>query len=205
VIADQYLRTVNNRLSTVVNEATVDRRYEIIQQLTVGQTVAQTASCWLNFPLWATGEKYHTVLATDEFFTYAEGADQQQQLIQTVVAAAQQRLIVTVRDFKNSHRDELNNHVVFHQQGRTVMVTDTVQPHAEDRQQWMHDTYIVDHTAHSPATVQHVGTVQRRAVYFKQLAKFCFDAGCRSFQVLANVLYRPVAKTHVEHVIVVDW
>jgi hypothetical protein len=37
------------------------------------------------------------------------------------------------------------------------------------------------------------------------MAKFCFDAGCTSFRVVPNILFKPIFKSHVEHVVVVDW
>ena len=205
MIADQYLQTINDCLSTVVHSDTVDRRYEFIKKSIVGQSVAQTASCWLKYPQIVRGKKYHTVLATDEFFTYNASADQQQHSIETVIAATQQRLIITVRDFKNSHRHELCNHYVIQQDQHTLLINETARSSSEDRQAWDHDAYLIFHPQNQPVTVQHVGTVQRRAVYFKQLAKFCFDASCKSFQVLPNVLFKPILKNHVEHVIVVDW
>jgi hypothetical protein len=205
VIADQYLHFLTNLLSTVVNQNIVDKRYETVQNLIVGQRVAQTAGCWLTHTSLQLGQKYHTVLATDEFFTYANSAEQQQRNIESVVACTQQRLIITVRDFKNSHRHELCNHQVINHNQHTWIINETAKPSTEDRQAWSHDAYVVSHQAPNPASVEHIGSVQRRAVYFKQLAKFCFDAGCSSFRVLPNQLFKPIFKSHVEHVVVVDW
>jgi dihydrodipicolinate synthase/N-acetylneuraminate lyase len=73
----------------------------------------------------------------------------------------------------------------------------------EDRQAWDHSTFVIDHA--DDTTVNYLGPVKRRAVYFKQLAKFCFDAGCKQFQVLPNIMFKPPFKKHTEHIIIVDF
>jgi hypothetical protein len=203
VNASQYLQKFHACLASVVDKNTVAKRYDFILNQIVGSQVAQTSSCWLSYPVLETGKKYHTVLATDEYFTYTTQA-QQQQLIETVIAATEQRLIVTVRDFKNSNRYELGNNFSINQPDQSIIITENTRSDgSEDRQAWQHDTYIITHA--QDIKLQHVGTVNRRAVYFKQMAKFCFDAGCTSFRVIPNILFKPIFKSHVEHVVVVDW
>lgn len=204
MIALQYLQKLHQCLAAVKDTAAVAKHYEFIQSQVVGSSVAKTASCWLDLPLLDTTKKYHTVLATDEYFTYSSLASQQK-LIETVIACTHQRLIITVRDFKNSSRYDLANHYAVNQSNNSVIVSENTRPTSEDRQAWLHDTFLIHHDHVGDATLQHIGTVSRRAVYFKQLAKFCFDAGCKTFKVLPNVLFKPLFKNHIEHVIVVDW
>lgn len=204
VNASQYLQKLHECLVTVKDTPTVTKHYEFIQSQIVGSTVAKTASCWLDLPLLDTAKKYHTVLATDEYFTYSS-LTSQQKLIETVIACTQQRLIVTVRDFKNSNRYDLTNNFAVNQAATSLIVSENIRSAADDRQGWFHDTFLIHHDHAGETTVQHIGTVSRRAVYFKQLAKFCFDAGCKTFRVIPNVLFKPLFKNHIEHVIVVDW
>lgn len=204
MIASQYLQKLHDRLATAKDATAVAKHYEFIQKQIVGTSVAQTASCWLDFPLLDTTKRYHTVLATDEYFTYASQTSQQK-LIETVIASTQKRLIITVRDFKNSPRYELANTFAVNDAHESTVISENIRPMSEDRQSWLHDTFVIAHDHSGPCAVEHFGTVSRRAVYFKQLAKFCFDAGCSSFRVLPNVLYKPMFKNHVEHVIVVEF
>lgn len=204
MVAFQYLQDLHDSLATVLETSTVAKRYEFIQNQIVGSSVAQTASCWLDYPTVDNNVRYHTVLATDEYFTYST-QNSQQKLIESAIAATQQRLIITVRDFKNSSRYDLGNNIAMNLPTQSVIITENVRNSSDDRQSWLHDTFVVNHTYPDNVKVQHIGTVTRRAVYFKQLAKFCFDAGCKSFRVMPNVLYRPLFKNHVEHIILVDF
>ena len=204
VFSSEYLNLLHNRLATYVDPVIVAKRYEFITGQIQSTDVAQTLSCWLDYPALDLSQKYHTVLATDEYFTYTE-QQHQQTLIEQVVGTVTSRLIITVRDFKNTSRHDLNMNFVINTQSGSLLIAENARPSADDRQGWSHDSYLIEHPAQQPVLMSHVGTVQRRAVYFKQLAKFCFDAGCRNFQVMPNVLLKPLFKRHNEHVILVDW
>ena len=181
------------------------RRYECVVSNVQGTSVAQTQSCWLSYPVLNLSQRYHTVLATDEYFSYAGSVDAQQELIQQVVRTVEQRLIITVRDFKNSNRSEMDRTFSLNSASGRSTLAEFTTPVSTDRQCWQHHTYIIDQPADADVSLTTVGTVQRRAVYFKQLAKFCFDAGCRNFQVMPNAFYRPMFQRHAEHVILVDF
>ena len=45
------------------------------------------------------------------------------------------------------------------------------------------------------------GPYLRRALYFKQLAKFSHDAGAVGFNVHKNLMYKSLIKKNYEHVI----
>lgn len=204
VFSSEYLTLLHNRLATYVDPNIVAKRYEFILNQIQTTDVAQTLSCWLSYPALDLNQKYHTVLATDEYFTYADQQDQQA-LIEQVVNTVKSRLIITVRDFKNTSRYDLNMNFAINTDAHSLIITENARPSVDDRQGWSHDSYLIEHLAQQPVHVTHVGTVQRRAVYFKQLAKFCFDAGCQNFQVMPNVLFKPLFKRHAEHIILVDF
>jgi hypothetical protein len=205
VLITEYFSILRSALSQYVDRETVSRRYEYIVSNVCGSSVAQTASCWLDYPVWESNKQYHTVLATDEFFTYTS-PERQQTLMESVIASVQQRLIITVRDFKNSHRSDINSvFSITSGSGTGVMLVENTRADAQDRQSWYHTSYLLTQPPNAEASVQTVGTVQRRAVYFKQLAKFCFDAGCKRYRVIPNVIFRPLFKRHAEHVIIVDF
>ena len=204
LLSSEYLQKLHDSLATHVDKDFVAKRYDFLSNQIQGSDVAQTPSCWLNYSVYNVGQRYDTVLATDEFFTYAT-EQTQQGLIQQVVGAVKKRLIITVRDFKNTSRHDLALNFNFNQENASLIVTENTKGVPEDRQAWQQDTYLVEHKINQEPTVIHVGPVHRRAVYFKQMAKFCFDAGCKTFQVVPNILFKPPFKRHAEHVVVVDW
>lgn len=204
VFSSEYLTLLHNRLATHADLGIVAKRYEFINNQIQGTDVAQTLSCWLSYPILDLNQKYHTVLATDEYFTYADQQDQQA-LIEQVVNTVKSRLIITVRDFKNTSRYDLNMNFAINTESGSLIITENARPSADDRQGWSHDSYLIEHPVAQNVQITHIGTVQRRAAYFKQLAKFCFDAGCQNFQVVPNVLFKPPFKRHAEHIILVDF
>ena len=204
MLAYEYFDHMRSMMSGHIDSAIVEKRYEFINSSCVGSSIAQTANCWLNYPVLELDQKYHTVIASDEFFTYAD-QNSQQPLIEDVVACVEKRLIVTVRDFKNSHRADLNEMLAINQEDRTLLIVDHARSVVTDRQAWQHETFVMEHLMGSDPVTKLAGPVLRRAVYFKQLAKFCFDDGCKKFQVLPEVMFRPLFKKHSEHVIVADF
>lgn len=204
VFSSEYLTLLHGRLATYADAGIVAKRYEFITDQIQGADVAQTLSCWLDYPVLDLSKRYHTVLATDEYFTYAD-QQHQQALIEQVVSTVKNRLIITVRDFKNTSRYDLNLNFALNTTQGALILAENIRPLADDRQAWSHDSYLIEHLTDQPAGLTHLGTVTRRAVYFKQLAKFCFDAGCQNFQVIPDLLFKPVFKRHAEHVILVDF
>lgn len=204
MLANDYFQQMRSILAVYLDTDLMSRRYQYLLDQARGSDTVATPNCWLDLPTLDWGGRHDTVLATDEFFTYTT-EDQQQQLIELVAATVRQRLIVTVRDFKNSYRTDVNSMFGINLDDRTVVVTENVRNHQLDRQAWYHTSYVIDQPVDQPAQVVTVGPVQRRAVYFKQLAKFCFDAGCKNFQVIPNVMFRPLFKKHLEHIIVADF
>jgi hypothetical protein len=204
MLANDYFQQMRSILAVYLDTDLMSRRYQYLLDQARGSDTVATPNCWLDLPTLDWGGRHDTVLATDEFFTYTT-EDQQQQLIESVAATVRQRLIVTVRDFKNSYRTDVNSMFGINLDDRTVVVTENVRNHQLDRQAWYHTSYVIDQPVDQPAQVVTVGPVQRRAVYFKQLAKFCFDAGCKNFQVIPNVMFRPLFKKHLEHIIVADF
>lgn len=201
---NEYFQKIQTTLRPFVDLDVVSKRYQYILDHAETADIAQTPNCWLDFPVIEPGKKYQTVLATDEFFTYTT-EHTQQKLIEDLAASVHRKLIITVRDFKNSYRSEVNSVFNINQDQFTLVIAENVRNHAEDRQSWYHTSYVIKHDEPASAEIITVGPVQRRAVYFKQLAKFCFDAGCKQFQVIPNASYRPIFKKHLEHIIVVDF
>jgi len=203
---DTYFSSIKQRFSTVTDEAIVEKRYEPVLALVQGNSVGITPNCWLDMPIIDGTTKYDTVIASDEYLTYAATEKEQTDRITALCKMTNMRLIVTVRDFKNdlNRSDNDRNFSMFHEDSRWMTVEQTLWDKI-DRQTWTHQTYVISHeTDHEPVVTFH-GPVQRRALYFKQLAKFSFDAGCASYNVVTQNTYKPLFKKHIEHIIVINF
>ena len=66
----------------------------------------------------------------------------------------------------------------------------------QDRNSWNTTVHEIDN---ENLTVS--GPFARRAVFFKQLAKFSADAGAVGFSVHKNLMYKSLIKKNYEHVI----
>ena len=203
---DTYFSSIKQRFSTVIDEAVTEKRYEPVLALVQGNSVAVTPNCWLDMPIINGSTKYDTVIASDEYLTYAASEKEQTDRITALCKMANMRLIVTVRDFKNdlNRADNDRNFNMFHEDSRWMTVEQTLWDKV-DRQSWTHQTYVISHETDQEPVVTYHGAVQRRALYFKQLAKFSFDAGCASYNVVTQNTYKPLFKKQIEHIIVINF
>ena len=203
---NDYFSQLKQTLAPAVDSALLNRKYEPITALLRGNSVSQTPSCWLSYPSCA-DVVADTLLATDEYLTYADSEQQQISAIGDLCNRANKRLIVTVRDFKNdSYRTDSDRVFSLTTDTSQYCVFDVVQWNKEDRQQWQQTTYLTGYAlAEDNVTAVIAGTVNRRTLYFKQLAKFCFDAGAKTFTVQTQGVLKPMFRKHSEHIIVVDF
>ena len=204
---DTYFSSIKQRFSTVIDEAVTEKRYEPVLALVQGNSVAVTPNCWLDMPVIDGTTKYDTVIASDEFLTYASTEKEQTERITALCKMTGMRLIVTVRDFKNdlNRADNDKNFNMVQDDGTRWTTVEQTFWDKIDRQSWAHQTYVVSHSTNQDPVVTFHGTVQRRALYFKQLAKFSFDAGCVSYNVVTQNTYKPLFKKHIEHIIVINF
>jgi len=117
------------------------------------------------------------VLAMDEYYTFSESDEEQQQKIRVLSAVTSSRLITTLRDYKNlNYRDKEFSMPV-------SVVNDT------DR-----TIYLEVH-----------GPYKRMPMYFKQLAKFSMDGGAKAFLVQKNMMWKGLIRRNFEHVISIEY
>lgn len=143
------------------------------------------------------GHKYNAVIATDEIMSFVLADSDQQRLCRELVSVCSGIVITTLRDYKNMDpRDrEFSYPIAIKTNSNETSVY--LEYHMNHNSfQWTSHLYKL-----SPSKSQLVGTYERRAVYFKQMAKFFADAGGQDFYMHKNLWYKNLVKKNFEHLI----
>lgn len=142
-------------------------------------------------------KKFDCVIAVDEYFTFASSDQQQKDLITSVCSLANELVITTVKDYKNQDfKDrEYSQPAIIKNHGLTAY-TEIHNWDQTDKNSFITMTYeLTGNTARCRAIIN------RKTMYFKQMAKFCIDAGANDFLVHKNLMYKSLIKKNYEHVI----
>jgi hypothetical protein len=143
-------------------------------------------------------KKFDSVIVLDEYFTFSATDNEQRSKVIEICNLANEYVITTCKDYKNLEfkdrefsipalirsNDSNNIFLEFHDHSNT------------DRNSWQTQVYHIN--GKSLATW---GPYDRRAMFFKQLAKFSHDAGAAGFNVHKNLMYKSLIKKNYEHVI----
>jgi hypothetical protein len=145
-------------------------------------------------------KKFQVVIAVDEFFTYADSDQSQRDLVAEISNLVTDYVITTLRDYKNQdYRDrEFSQPTVLRNDDNHMIFLEAHEADQTDRNAWSSTIYQIVNPDNKLTTY---GEFQRRAMYFKQLAKFSFDAGATNFLVHKNLMYKSLIKKNYEHVI----
>jgi len=144
-------------------------------------------------------EKFFDVtIALDEYFTFSETDQHQKNLVNEICFVTKEYLITTCKDYKNQEFKDKEFSipaVIKRQQSKTVFVE--YHDHDQnDKNIWSTEIFeIVDNN------LVCWGPYARRAMFFKQLAKFSADSGAVGFSVHKNLMYKSLIKKNYEHVI----
>ena len=152
--------------------------------------------------------KYHKqfqcVIAMEEYFTFANTDQDQQDKIASICNLATAFVISTLRDYKNQdYKDREFSQPIMVRNGKENKIF--VESHdwdLQDRTLWNTMIYEIDNPANSMKTY---GVFNRRTMYFKQLAKFSMDAGAVNFLVHKNLMYKSLIKKNYEHVVSIQF
>jgi len=140
------------------------------------------------------------VVAFDEYFTFAESDQAQQEQIGLFCSVSREFLISTLKDYKNQdYKDREYSQPVLVRNGTTKKTY--IESHdwdLRDRATWKTTVYEIDQTSNELVAF---GPLNRRTMYFKQLAKFSLDSGAGNFTVHKNLMYKGLVKKNYEHVI----
>lgn len=136
-------------------------------------------------------------VALDEFLTFAEDDADQQKLISQISKTAK-TVITTVKDYKNQEfKDrEYSQPAIVRNDEEVTAFTEIHIWDKTDKNNWQTRVYELN-----KIDAIHHGTFKRRALFFKQLAKFTKDAGAKNFLVHKNLMYKSLIKKNYEHVI----
>ena len=142
--------------------------------------------------------KFDTVVACDEYLTFAESEEEQKQMIIGLCNMANSLVVTTVKDYKNQEfKDrEYSQPAIVKSNNLTTAFTEIHDWNQSDKNAWTTSVYEL-----AGVNTKFHGLYSRRALYFKQLAKFSLDAGADSFLVHKNLMYKSLIKKNYEHVI----
>ena len=149
-------------------------------------------------------KKFQTVIASDEFFTYADSDASQKSLVTEIANLATHYILTTLRDYKNQDfKDkEFSQPCVTDQLDSKTIFLEYHDWDYRDRASWRSSIYAINQEAN---TMTRFGPLARRTMYFKQLAKFSIDAGADSFLVHKNLMYKGLVRKNYEHVITINF
>jgi hypothetical protein len=143
-------------------------------------------------------KKFESVVALDEYFTFSDNDNEQKSKVLKICDLASEYVITTCRDYKNQDfKDREFSIPALVKNGNSNNIFLEFHNHnMNDRNSWNSQTYQISNNV---LTVG--GPYSRRAMFFKQLAKFSHDAGAVGFNVHKNLMYKSLIKKNYEHVI----
>jgi hypothetical protein len=149
-------------------------------------------------------KQFECVIAMDEYFTFANSDQEQQDKIAGICNLATAFVISTIRDYKNQDfkdRDFSQPVTVRNGQNKKLFV-ENHDWDLKDRTLW---TSMVYEVAEPASSLETYGVFQRRTMFFKQLAKFSMDNGAVNFLVHKNLMYKSLIKKNYEHVVSIQF
>ena len=145
-------------------------------------------------------KKYDTILALDEFFTYSDNEDHQKQIIENSLEFLKPGgiLLTSIRDYRNNpvHKRNLGDSSYVNINNTHYVIVEINCPDPTNPQSWSQTNFVIKDD--DAATAYELGN--RRTLYFKQLAKYCNDAGCKQFGVLKEHFWKSPWKRSMEHI-----
>ena len=147
-------------------------------------------------------KQFDWVVATDEYFTFADTEEEQLAKIQQVSDLAKNVIVTTLRDYKNQDfRDREFSQPLAVRNGKDSKIFLEYHDHDyNDKNAWK--TTVHEMTGND---VKITGPFSRRSMFFKQMAKFSIDTGAKEFYVHKNLMYKSLIKKNYEHVISISF
>jgi len=148
-------------------------------------------------------KSFDCVIAMDEYFTFAENDQEQQDKIAKICNLATAFVISTVRDYKNQdYKDrEFSIPTLIRNSGDYKTFVELHDWDLKDRTRWNTMVYEIG----KDSSLVTYGQFERRTMFFKQLAKFSMDAGAVNFLVHKNLMYKSLLKKNYEHVVSIQF
>ena len=143
-------------------------------------------------------KKFDAVIAVEEYFTFASSEADQKSKFDMICNVTKQVMITTLRDYKNQEfKDrEFSTPAVIKSELETRIYLEHHDYNDVDRNAWTRTVYEITGPVLTMNSRFHC-----RHMFFKQCAKFGYDAGARDFLVHKNLMYKSLLKKNYEHVI----
>jgi hypothetical protein len=140
------------------------------------------------------------VFALDEYFTYAKDEQNQRDLVNVLCSYTHKWLVTTLQDYKNfaPHKKNQIDAMAVNSSNNYIMLENSIADKS-DKQLWDHYWYCIK----NHDTLLTIGPIQRRTMYFKQLAKYTSDIGSIEYVIQKNLLYKGFFSKNFEHIITV--
>ncbi len=147
-------------------------------------------------------KSFDAVIAVDEYFTFADSDQEQREMVNTLSSLTQGFVVTTLKDYKNQDfkEKEFSYPVLIKDRDSKKIFFEQYEYDLTDRNAFYGTNYIVD-----DESVMVVGPFNRRAMFFKQLAKFSLDAGAQNFLVHKNLMHKSTIKKNYEHIITIKF
>lgn len=147
-------------------------------------------------------KEFDAVVALDEYFTFANSDDDQKNRVAEICSLATEYVITTCKDYKNQEFKDREFSIPALIRGSTQnqIYLEFHDYDLHDRNRWTSQIHEITNNQ-----LNTVGPFARRAMFFKQLAKFSHDAGAVGFSIHKNLMYKSLIKKNYEHVISIQF
>ena len=179
-----------------------------------GNKILSLSRSWLSIELESSGnnvkvlptaidpnERFSMILAVDELLTRESDEANQKRIISQLFSMLEPGgiLLASLRDYKNTncHRRPLGDST-FSLIGKDhYVITEVNELDINDKQRWYQKFHVVKNDI--DFCCLEVGA--RRTLYFKQLAKYCADAGAPEFGMISDGYWRNHLRRTPEHMV----
>lgn len=143
-------------------------------------------------------KKFDSVIVLDEYFTFAKNDDDQRLQVEEICNLAREYVITTCKDYKNQDfKDREFSIPALVRSSQSFDIFLEFHAHdTSDKNSWHTLVYQIGKNGLNIS-----GPFDRRAMFFKQLAKFSHDADAVGFNIHKNLMYKSLIKKNYEHVI----
>lgn len=202
-ISDYYNSSPDSILYVGFNPAILAAKAKEIYVSSVSDRVlAWIRSQGVNALLIDEPRQFDLVVALDEYLTFAETEQDQKSMISQLCGLSKGLVVTTVKDYKNQDfKDrEYSQPAIIKSNNKLTAFTEIHDWDQRDKNVWTTSIYQM---SGMESTCR--GQFDRRALFFKQLAKFSIDAGAGNFLVHKNIMYKSIVKKNYEHVISIQF
>jgi hypothetical protein len=153
------------------------------------------------FNVYDENKVYDAIIAPDEYFTFAQSEEHQNNLVHELSNKTRSLLITTLSDYKNmaDNQKEFGDSQSYKTEAGTVMY---MEKHTKTgRLAFSTKVYKID----QDDKLRVFGPSQRRQMFFKQLARLTQDLHALDFTFQKNMLYKGMTKKNYEHIITIKY